>query len=983
MTLQESNEKIHSRNDEGSDIPNSGKRVAVSGVPTAPMTAEQRELLEQLLMKIKRQLKHVLPSYMIPAFFVPITNIPYSTANKTDRKALRDLASSMTVQQLNAFSSVSALARSPETVAEFRMQKLWAKTLGIKVESVGADDSFLEIGGDSLGAMRLVEEARAVGLNIKVEDIFRYPILSDMISATTEQHDNDELLAEVPAFSLLGDQDPEDLAIIRQQASTQCHCAEEKIEDAYPCTPLQAGIMALSIRDVGSYIARFVFLLPETVDVQRYQSAWNHIGTQNSALQTRICRISSSSSSNFSEFTQVVVNEHLIWEQSGDLDLESYIRKDEMSPMDLGRPLFRFAVVVPSVKDNQRYFVLTAHHAIYDGWSIEPLFKQVERVYLGQQPIRTAAHFNRFIKHLLDQDHNSSKAYWRAQLTGAAPPSFPRLPPNYRPTPRTQISHTFSPTTTNTADPKNAAAGITMATKIRAAWAIICARYSDSEDIVFATTLSGRTAPVAGIQEVLSPTFTTVPVRVNVDKRQKLVEFMAAIQDQATEMMPFEQYGMQNIKQLSTEISEACESQALLVIQQRLPGLTDERDERSLGLVRLARDSSVAFHSFAISMECTIAAGHAVDLVATFDSTIIDERQSMRILHQMDHVLQQLCSETICGGSVVDEVNILSPADREEIIRWNSTELQTSQVCVHHLVERQARLQPQDPAICSWDGEMTYSELDKQSSRLARVLLESGNIQTHKLIPLLFEKSLWTIVAMLGILKAGGACVVLDPAHPTARLRGIVQDVEAKVVLSSRSCFSTARGLVDMVIAVDKTFFDALPGSMQHHHDVDGPLHERVEVTPQDSAFILFTSGSTGKPKGIVIDHSAFSSSINGHASILRFGSRCFQFTAYTSDVSIGEIFTTLSLGSCVCVPSDYERMNGLASSIRRMNVNWAFLTPSVAALVDPAEVPSLQTLVFGGETATPKNISTWAPVVFLINSFGPAVCTFRRVYHF
>ncbi|KAH6990471.1 hypothetical protein BKA56DRAFT_610075 [Ilyonectria sp. MPI-CAGE-AT-0026] len=116
-------------------------------------------------------------------------------------------------------------------------------------------------------------------------------------------------------------------------------------------------------------------------------------------------------------------------------------------------------------------------------------------------------------------------------------------------------------------------------------------------------------------------------------------------------------------------------------------------------------------------------------------------------------------------------------------------------------------------------------------------------------------------------------------------------------------------------------------------------------------------------------------SSINDYGRILcyRQGSRNLQFTAYTSSVSIGEIFTSLSRGATVCIPSDHERMNDLAGIMERMGVHWAFLTPSVASLLDPNHVPTLKTLLFGGESATVTNVKKWPSQLHLINSFGPA----------
>ncbi|KAH6996918.1 hypothetical protein EDB80DRAFT_766470 [Ilyonectria destructans] len=282
--------------------------------------------------------------------------------------------------------------------------------------------------------------------------------------------------------------------------------------------------------------------------------------------------------------------------------------------------------------------------------------------------------------------------------------------------------------------------------------------------------------------------------------------------------------------------------------------------------------------------------------------------------------------------------------------------------------------QPDAPAICARDGEWTYSQLDDISERLARRLVLLG-VGPGTYVPLLFEKCGLAIIVMLAILKAGAASVALDPSHPPERLRNLIGGMGDCMVLCSGENCELGFAMGSRVLVID---YHVLKDLSELPHQPR--LGREKPVSPESTAFVMFTSGSTGMPKGILIPHQSFASSIRGHSKVLRFstgpGSRNFQFTAYTSDVSIGEIFTSLAVGSCVCVPSDWDRKNDLAGSMRDMGVNWAFFTPSVATLLTPSEVPALRTLVFGGETATPENFETWSQSLYLINSFGPAECS-------
>ncbi|KAH1908176.1 hypothetical protein KXV58_006201, partial [Aspergillus fumigatus] len=167
--------------------------------------------------------------------------------------------------------------------------------------------------------------------------------------------------------------------------------------------------------------------------------------------------------------------------------------------------------------------------------------------------------------------------------------------------------------------------------------------------------------------------------------------------------------------------------------------------------------------------------------------------------------------------------------------------------CMHEIVQEQVALHPDAPAICSWDGDLTYGELDALAHRLAHHLATLG-IGPEVMVPLCFDKSTWAIVAMLAVLKAGGVCVPLGPSHPVERLKTILQDTSAEVVLASPVHSKTFHGLVNAVIAVDGPTVESLPAA-------DGPACSSVR--PNNAAFVIYTSGSTGVPKGVVLEHQA------------------------------------------------------------------------------------------------------------------------------
>ncbi|KAK1914298.1 hypothetical protein P3342_007544 [Pyrenophora teres f. teres] len=296
--------------------------------------------------------------------------------------------------------------------------------------------------------------------------------------------------------------------------------------------------------------------------------------------------------------------------------------------------------------------------------------------------------------------------------------------------------------------------------------------------------------------------------------------------------------------------------------------------------------------------------------------------------------------------------------------------------CIHDLFAEQVLAQPNAPAICAWDGKMSYSVLDNLSTTLAGYLVKIG-VKPEDVVPLCFEKSMWTVVAMLAVLKAGGAFAPLDPDHPASRHKEILRQTSARVVLVSAQHSARWASSSCHVVTLSEASISQLTA------DDDLP---NFSATPGNAAYILFTSGSTGIPKGVVLEHRAVSTSCLGHGRA--FGitdqSRVLQFTSYTFDFCMAEIITTLLYGGCICVPSDRDRRSDLAKAINAMGANWALLTPSVAQLLNPSDVPTLKILVIGGEQVTSTDWNRWPtgsapdtpPQAFTTGTIGRAIAS-------
>jgi amino acid adenylation domain-containing protein len=235
------------------------------------------------------------------------------------------------------------------------------------------------------------------------------------------------------------------------------------------------------------------------------------------------------------------------------------------------------------------------------------------------------------------------------------------------------------------------------------------------------------------------------------------------------------------------------------------------------------------------------------------------------------------------------------------------------------------------------------------------------------------NKSVNYTLAILAVIKSGAAFVPLDPAHPVQRLKQLMQDTKPFILITTSSLAHLARQIFTKVLVIDANANQY--EEIKTHHVT---IHT---ASPEHAAYIMFTSGSTGKPKGVIIEHAAFTTSAMARGKITGLGphSRVLQFAAHTFDVAVDEILTTLIHGGCVCVPSEAERFD-ISSTITRMQVNHALMTPTSAALLDPDLVPSLKTIQMGGELLSEHINNKWSSRVRLFNVYGPTEASVASV---
>ncbi|EJP60951.1 nonribosomal peptide synthase [Beauveria bassiana ARSEF 2860] len=859
---------------------------------------------------IEDRLGRSMPAYMIPTAYIAIKEIPMTATGKTDRRRLRAMGEAMTLEQLAATNpSRAKRRRAPTTEKEKLLQRLWARVLGIDADSIGLDDSFLWIGGDSIGAMRLVAAAREEGLSLTVADVFRQPTLVDLAPAAC-QLDNGDVEDLVPPLSLLGGK-------YRTQATYEivaqlCGIKASQVEDVFPCTPMQEGLLAMTARREGDYVSRQEFLLRQDVEPERLEQAMRATIATMPILRTRVVDLPGQG------LVQVVTT------------TEAAVGEDDAGEMKLGARLQAYHIQREAqawhdgTEEKSRWlFTWTLHHALYDGWSTPILYKAISDAY-HNVPVALATPFQRFVKHVGSVQRDDVMAYWESQLAGSEAVVFPALPfTSHQPQADETMDHAIT-------DVRWRDDNITPSTTIRAAWAIVSAQYTNSSEAVF-------------------------------DRGATVGDLLRQVQDQATEMVAYEQTGLQAIRRPAEDMAGQDEATDLFDYNMAAA----EADEGGVG-------GADAFTNYALSVIAT-PGGDGIQIRLSHDSSVIGEERVSRLALQLQHILTQLCASasTALVASVLDAV---SDTDMDDIWRWNAAVPRTVDRCVHNMIGETMRRQPDAPAVCAWDGDFTYGELDDLSMRLARHLVGLG-VKRGDILPLCFEKSKWTTVAIMGVMRAGAASVLLDATLAEERLRTIVRQVSATTMLSTAARAPLAGRLKAEAAIV---LVDTVSPLLAACRDEVASAAQLPDISPFDRLYVVYTSGSSGKPKGVVISHANVCSALWHQRDELRFtaSSRVFDAASYAFDAAWGILCFTLFAGGCLCVPSEDDWRNDATTSMISLRVSYADITPSFADTIRVDDICSLQHGVFSGEALNIDTIERWKSLRCLLNVYGPAECT-------
>ncbi len=763
--------------------------------------------------------------------------------------------------------------------------------------------------------------------------------------------------------------------------------SKPNIEDIYPLSPGQQGmLMVLLLAGARSevYFDQCITTLSGELDAALWRRAWQGVVDRHPSLRSLFLW------ERREQPLQVVRREAELpcaehdWsalaEAEREARLHAFLAADRARGFDLGRPpLMRLALIRWSAESWK--FVWSFHHLIVDGWSLSRVFGEAIAGYAalraGREPeLEAPRRYRDYIAWLQRQDLGVAETFWRGALAGFDTPT----PLPYDGSGAGGESWEYGRETDWLPADETAALAaaarhrqLTLNTLFQGAWGTLLGRATRRSDVIFGSVVAGRPGEVEGIESMVGFFINVLPVRMRVGSRTAAAE-LSDLQRRQSEQRDFEYCPLETLQAWS-EIPRGTRLIESLLVFQNFP--LNPLEVTDLPGFRIA-DSQVAGATHYPVTLYVAPRAEGLDLRLDYHASRLDAGSARQLLAHLRTVLAAFAADLEVP---LAELPLLTAEERRELLAAAAgPPAAAATSCIHTLFAEQAARTPAAPAVEAGGRGLTYGELDEQASRLASRLRRLG-VGPETIVGLCAERSPEMVVGMLGVLRAGGAYLPLDPAYPRERLAFMVEDSGARVLITQESLLGSvpAEGREIVLLNVDEPAAGNEPAAIEPQ-----PL-------PGNGAYVIYTSGSTGRPKGVVVPHSALVNYVRGAAEDAGIGpgDRVLQFASMSFDTSAEEIYPCLTRGATLVLRD--EAMAGSAETflpaVERLKITvldlptayWHELVAGMAAqrLPWPAGV---RLVILGGEQAQAAQVEAWRELAGegcrLLNTYGPTEAT-------
>ncbi|MGO4295024.1 amino acid adenylation domain-containing protein, partial [Chitinophaga sp. RAB17] len=883
-------------------------------------------------------MRQQLPEYMVPSVLIAMTVFPLTPSGKYDRKALPEPEGNAGGQEYVA----------PRTATEHAVAAIWQDLL--QVPQVGIYDNFFGLGGHSLMAMRLMSALRN---KLKVELSMKVLFLHPTLAAFAAQVAAGNRKALLPAIE----------ATVRP--------------DNIPLSYSQERLWFIDqLEGSVHYHIPTVLRLKGTLNTAALTQALAAVVNRHEVLRTVF-------EEQEGNIYQVVMDKDgwqpEIRQHSGEAGLEEEIRTLVNQPFDLAKDyMLRAHLLVLDITEH--VLVLTVHHIAADGWSAGIIIRELmmgyqaalehSEVTLPPLDIQYADYAIWERTYLSGAVLEQQLQYWKNKLADTAILNLPldHARPAMQSTRGGLRSFLFDQQLLVKLQSLSKQEGVTLYMTLLSAFKVLLYRYSNQHDICVGTSIASRTRQET--EGLVGFFINTLALRSNLEGNPSFTTLLQQVKETTLnayehQEVPFEKV----VEQVVTErdVSRTPLFQVMFEMQN-----TPDTPELRLGEVTLLPEGNAVHHAkFDLNLSLQevpeglqLTAGYCADL---FEDATID-----RMIGHYEQLLKALAE---MPSQKIDHLPLLTTKEEDQLLHGFNHKI----VAYPHtetlvtLLARQAKATPAATALILGEAVMSYEELDQRSTQLAQFLVARGVI-ADTLVPVCVTRSMEMVIALLGIMKAGGAYVPVDPEYPEERIRYMLQDCSAKLVVTDSYGKEKLPALPGVDIITTDTYQDTITDA-------------RTELTeipaPHDLSYVIYTSGSTGLPKGVMVEHGGMLNHLFAKINDLQINDKSIVAfnAAYTFDISVWQIFAALLCGGTTIIYPEEVILHPAAmmEAVDRQQVTILELVPSyLAAVLDeniPVNLSGLKYLLVTGEAISRHTLEQWfsrykhIPVV---NAYGP-----------
>ncbi|SMD03751.1 non-ribosomal peptide synthetase, partial [Chryseobacterium sp. YR221] len=899
-----------------------------------------------------------LPEYMVPSVFVHLTSLPLTINGKLDRKQLPE----------PDFSGDREYT-GPENKQQENLCKIYGEILGVASEHIGIHDDFFRLGGNSIMAIKLISKIKQeMDIQVNVAMVFSHKTVASLSHILNGENNQAEEIVINPV-------------IVSSPEEQRLSFAQERL---WFIETYEGGSNAYNIP--------MIFMLGENVQMELLQQSFETLTQRHEVLRSLI------RTTKDGEGYQVITGQELpIYTGKVDSrkELDEAINHaankvfhlEEELPMSIN--IFHL--------ENRNYLSVVIHHIAFDGWSTDIFIRELCSIYQslseGKNPDLPELKIQYKDFALWQRDYLTGErldqqiVYWKNKLDGFQTLDLPldlKRPAHISYAGATQY---FDLPTDLVSELRNLSKdlGVSLYSMMLSGYYLMLSAYSGQDDIVVGSPVANRHH--VGLENIIGFFVNTLALREKIDSEQKVKDFILQVSESVTEAqshqdLPFEKL----VEELGVEqdMSRHPVFQVMFGLQSFDGGTSFKNNEAVLQPF----DGNIDYQSAKFDLTMMIDDhGDVIRGIFNYAVSLFSNETIMRMMDSYLFFLKQLVNiGNRTENNSIKNLTLITKEDHQKITgEWNTAGLAyPEEKTIHQLFEDQVEKTPEQIAVVYQNNKLSYRELNQKANQLAHYLIENYKLTSDDLIPLCLERSEDMLIAVLAVLKTGAAYVPMDPAYPADRIKHILDDTGAKIVLTQERTLEKVRRLDHVTgISIDEATFRTFIGKID-------PKNPVTTTQPNHLAYVIYTSGTTGMPKGVMIEHRNVVNVVNQVRDAYGFseGEKITAYTSYVFDVSVSEFFNTLLFGNELHLLDEVTKKD--ADSISRYlldhQIAYAYLPPVMLSVLPKIKCPNLKGLLYAGEPCDYETGKYWSEQTLLYNLYGPTeatiYATYKQVYH-